>query len=122
MAQAMATARCVRRASPRCTLPKVSSAHCRADNMLLAFIIAAPSLERFFILPGGILPPLDEKLVINSQAVALVLVAGSCCPGCCLPITSEPHYDASLTRSFSLSEDPWPLLLLRRLPADLPPR
>src|SRR2546421_9988998 len=67
MAPAMATARCVRRASPRCTLPKVSSAHCRADNMLLAFIIAAPSLERFFILPGGILPPLDEKLVINSQ-------------------------------------------------------
>jgi len=42
--------------------------------MVLAFIIAAPSLERFFILPGGILPPLDEKLVINSQAVALVAV------------------------------------------------
>lgn len=31
-------------------------------------------------------------------------------------------YDASLTRSFSLSEGVWPLLLLRRLPADLPPR
>ena len=43
MALAMATARSVRRTSPRCTLPKVYSAQCRADNMVLGFIIGALS-------------------------------------------------------------------------------
>src|SRR5438876_203322 len=64
MAWAIFTARSLRAWWPKRTEPKVYSAHCWADNRVLAFI--SFGLSRCFTIPGCILSPIYSTFVRGS--------------------------------------------------------